>query len=242
MFSILKKEIRSYLSSLIAIITIVVFLVANGLFLWVFKETNILDAGYANIDPLFDLAPLIFIFLISAITMRSFSEEKKSGTFEILTTKPLTDMDIIMGKYFAGLIIVIFSILPTFIYFYTVYKLGLPEGNLDTGAIWGSYMGLILLSAGYVAIGLFSSIVTDNQIVSFILGMFLCFFFYSTFDYLGSFSFFKDTDFFIEWMGISYHYRNISKGVIDSRDIVYFLSLIGLFLWLTKIIFSSRKW
>ncbi|MDI1233403.1 MAG: gliding motility-associated ABC transporter permease subunit GldF [bacterium] len=242
MFSILKKEIRSFLSSLIAIIVIVVFLIANGLFLWVFKETNILDAGYANIDPLFDLAPIIFIFLISAITMRSFSEEKKSGTFEILTTKPLTDMSIIMGKYLAGLIIVIFAILPTLIYYYTVYKLGLPEGNLDNGAIWGSYMGLVLLSAGYVAIGLFSSIITDNQIVSFIVSMFLCFFFYSTFDYLGSFAIFKNTDFFIEWMGISYHYRNISKGVIDSRDIVYFLSLIGLFLWLTKIIFSSRKW
>jgi ABC-2 type transport system permease protein len=120
--------------------------------------------------------------------------------------------------------------------------LGLPEGNLDNGAIWGSYMGLVLLSAGYVAIGLFSSIITDNQIVSFIVSMFLCFFFYSTFDYLGSFAIFKNTDFFIEWMGISYHYRNISKGVIDSRDIIYFLSLIGLFLWLTKIIFSSRKW
>ncbi len=242
MFSILKKEIRSFLSSLIAIIVIVVFLIANSLFLWVFKETNILDAGYANIDPLFDLAPIIFIFLISAITMRSFSEEKKSGTFEILTTKPLTDMSIIMGKYLAGLIIVIFAILPTLVYYYTVYTLGLPEGNLDSGAVWGSYLGLILLSAGYVAIGLFSSIITDNQIVSFIISMFLCFFFYSTFDYLGSFSFFKDSDFFIEWMGISYHYRSISKGVIDSRDIVYFLSLIGLFLWLTKIIFSSRKW
>lgn len=218
------------------------FLVANGLFLWVFRETNILDAGYANIDPLFDLAPIIFIFLISAITMRSFSEEKKTGTFEILTTKPITDTSIIAGKYFAGLTIVVFSILPTLVYYYTVSRLAMPEGNLDTGAIRGSYMGLILLSAGYVAIGLFSSIVTDNQIVSFIISMFLCFFFYSTFDYLGSFSFFKDSDFFVEWLGISFHYRNISKGVIDSRDIIYFLSLIVFFLWMTKIIFNSRKW
>ncbi|MES2616306.1 MAG: gliding motility-associated ABC transporter permease subunit GldF [Bacteroidota bacterium] len=242
MFSIFKKEIRSFLSSLIAIIVIVVFLIANGLFLWVFHETNILDSGYANIDPLFEMAPLIFIFLISAITMRSFSEEKKAGTFEILTTKPITDTSILLGKYFAGLVIVIFSILPTLIYYYTVSELAVPKGNIDTGALWGSYLGLVLLSAGYISIGLFSSVITDNQIVSFIVSMFLCFFFYSTFDYLGSFSFFKNTEFFIEWFGISYHYRNISKGVVDSRDIVYFLSLIVLFLWLTKIIFSSRKW
>jgi ABC-2 type transport system permease protein len=242
MFSILRKEIRSFLSSLIAIIVIVVFLVANGLFLWVFKETNILDMGYANIDPLFELAPIIFIFLISAITMRSFSEEKKTGTFEILTTKPITDIAIILGKYFAGLIIVIFAILPTLVYYYTVSSLAVPAGNVDTGALWGSYMGLILLSAGYVSIGLFASVITDNQIVSFIVSMFLCFFFYSTFDYLGSFSLFKNSDFFIEWFGINMHYRNISRGVIDTRDIVYFLSLIVLFIWLTKIIFNSRKW
>ncbi len=242
MFSILKKEIRSYLSSLIAIIVIVVFLIANGLFLWVFKETNILDAGYADIDPLFELAPIIFIFLISAITMRSFSEEKKSGTFETLTTKPITDLSIIAGKYFACLIIVIFAILPTLVYYYTIHTLAVPAGNVDTGALWGSYLGLILLSAGYVSIGLFSSVITDNQIVSFIVSMFLCFFFYSTFDYLGSFSFFKDTDFFIEWFGINLHYKNISRGVIDTRDIIYFLSLIVLFTWLTKIIFNSRKW
>lgn len=242
MLSILKKEIRSFLSSLIAIIVIVVFLIANGLFLWVFRETNILDAGYANIDPLFELAPIIFIFLISAITMRSFSEEKKTGTFETLTTKPVTDLSIILGKYFAGLLIVLFSILPTLIYYYTVHTLAVPVGNVDTGALWGSYLGLLMLSAGYVSIGLFASVITDNQIVSFILSMFICFFFYSSFDYLGSFGWFKNTEFFIEWFGINYHYRNISRGVVDTRDVVYFLSLIVLFIWLTKIIFNSRKW
>lgn len=242
MFSILRKEIRSFLSSLIAIIVIVVFLIANGLFLWVFKETNILDQGYANIDPLFELAPIIFIFLISAITMRSFSEEKKNGTFETLTTKPVTDISILLGKYFAGLIIVIFSILPTLIYYYTVDKLSIPEGNVDTGAMWGSYLGLVMLSAGYVSIGLFASVITDNQIVSFIVSMFLCFFFYSVFDYLGSFDFMKNSEFYIEWLGISHHYRNISRGIVDTRDIVYFVSLIVFFIWLTKIIFNSRKW
>jgi len=242
MFSIFKKEIRSYLSSLIAIIVIVVFLVANSLFLWVFEETNILDAGYANLDPLFYLAPLIFIFLISAITMRTFSEEKKTGTFEILTTKPISDIAIVLGKYFASLVIALFAILPTFIYYYTVYKLALPEGYIDSGAIWGSYIGLVLLSAVYIAIGIFSSVITDNQIISFIISMFLCFFFYTAFDFLGSFELIKGSNFFLQWMGISFHYRSLSKGLIDTRDIVYFLSLIVLFIWLTKIIFSSRKW
>ena len=242
MYSIFLKEVRSFLSSLIAIIVIVVFLIANGLFLWVFKETNILDNGYANIDPLFELAPVIFIFLISAITMRSFSEEKKTGTFETLTTKPISDMGIIMGKFFAALSIVILAILPTLLYYYTVHKLSVPVGNIDTGALIGSYIGLLLLSAGYISIGLFSSIITDNQIVSFILSMFLCFFIFTVFDFLGSFEWLKNNNFFVEWLGINYHYKNISRGVVDTRDIIYFVSLIVLFVWLTKIKLNSRKW
>jgi ABC-2 type transport system permease protein len=242
MYSIFLKEVRSFLSSLIAIIVIVVFLIANGLFLWVFKETNILDNGYANIDPLFELAPVIFIFLISAITMRSFSEEKKTGTFETLTTKPISDMGIIMGKFLAALTIVFLAILPTLLYYYTVHKLSVPVGNVDTGALMGSYIGLLLLSAGYISIGLFSSIITDNQIVSFILSMFLCFFIFTVFDFLGSFEWLKNNNFFVEWLGINYHYKNISRGVVDTRDIIYFLSLIVLFVWLTKIKLNSRKW
>lgn len=242
MYSIFLKEIRSFLSSLIAIIVIVVFLIANGLFLWVFKETNILDNGYANIDPLFELAPVIFIFLISAITMRSFSEEKKTGTFETLTTKPISDIGIIMGKFFAALTIVILAIIPTLLYYYTVHKLSVPVGNIDTGALIGSYIGLLLLSAGYISIGLFSSIITDNQIVSFILSMFLCFFIFTVFDFLGSFEWLKNNNFFVEWLGINYHYKNISRGVVDTRDIIYFASLIVLFVWLTKIKLNSRKW
>jgi ABC-2 type transport system permease protein len=242
MYSIFLKEVRSFLSSLIAIIVIVVFLIANGLFLWVFKETNILDNGYANIDPLFELAPIIFIFLISAITMRSFSEEKKTGTFETLTTKPISDMGIIMGKFLAALTIVVLAILPTLLYYYTVHKLSVPVGNIDTGALIGSYIGLLLLSAGYISIGLFSSIITDNQIVSFILSMFLCFFIFTVFDFLGSFEWLKNNNFFVEWLGINYHYKNISRGVVDTRDIIYFISLIILFVWLTKIKLNSRKW
>ncbi len=242
MYSIFLKEVRSFLSSLIAIIVIVVFLIANGLFLWVFKETNILDNGYANIDPLFELAPVIFIFLISAITMRSFSEEKKTGTFETLTTKPISDMGIIMGKFFAALTIVVLAILPTLLYYYTVHKLSVPVGNIDTGALIGSYIGLLLLSAGYISIGLFSSIITDNQIVSFILSMFLSFFIFTVFDFLGSFEWLKNNNFFVEWLGINYHYKNISRGIVDTRDILYFVSLIVLFVWLTKIKLNSRKW
>jgi ABC-2 type transport system permease protein len=242
MYSIYLKEIRSLLSSLIAMIVIIVFLIANGLFLWVFKGTNILDSGYANIEPLFELAPVIFIFLISALTMRSFSEEKKSGTFETLTTKPISDMGIIGGKFFAVLTIVFFAILPTLFYYITIYKLAVPVGNIDRGALMGSYLGLFFLCAGYVSIGIFASIITDNQIVSFILSMFLCFFIYISFDFLGNISLFKNNNFFIEWLGINYHYKNISRGVIDTRDVIYFLSLIALFIALTKIKFNSRKW
>ncbi|MDP2176481.1 MAG: gliding motility-associated ABC transporter permease subunit GldF [Bacteroidota bacterium] len=242
MFSIYLKEIRSLLSSLIAMIVIIVFLIANGLFLWVFKDTNILDSGYANIEPLFELAPVIFIFLISALTMRSFSEEKKSGTFETLTTKPISDMGIIGGKFLAVLTIVFFAILPTLFYYITIYKLAVPVGNIDTGALMGSYLGLFFLCAGYVSIGIFASIITDNQIVSFILSMFLCFFIYISFDFLGNIALFKNNNFFIEWLGINYHYKNISRGVIDTRDVIYFLSLIALFIGLTKIKFNSRKW
>ncbi|MBC7425791.1 MAG: gliding motility-associated ABC transporter permease subunit GldF [Bacteroidia bacterium] len=242
MWTIYKKEIRSFLSSLIAYITIIVFLIATSLFLWIFRDTNILDAGYADIDPLFELAPIIFIFLISAITMRSFSEEKKTGTFETLTTRPISDLSIILGKYFAGLTLVVFSILPTLIYYYTVIELSAEVNSVDTGATNGSYLGLLMLGAAYVAIGIFSSVITENQIVSFIISMFLCFFFYSVFDYLSSFEFLKGTNFFVEWLGINYHYRSISKGVIDTRDVIYFISLVSLFIWLTKIIFGSRKW
>ena len=244
MWTIYKKEIRSFLSSLIAYVVIAVFLIVTGLFTWIFKETSVPDSGYANLDPLFALAPIIFIFLVSAITMRSFSEERKSGTIETLTTRPLSDLSIIMGKYFAGLTLVVFSILPTLLYFYTVNKLSInpEETGIDRGATLGSYLGLLLLGGVYVAIGTFSSAVSDNQIISFLLAMFLCFFFFIAFDFFTEIGFLKNSNFPTEWLGINFHYRSISKGVLDTRDLVYFLSLIVLFLGLTKFIFSSRKW
>lgn len=242
MYSILKKEIRSFLSSLIAYVVMIVFLVAIGLFMWVLPEYNVFDMGYANMDTLFSMAPMVFIFLISAITMRSFSEEKKSGTIEIITTKPLSDMQIILGKYVAGVVLVIFSILPTLIYFYTIYQLGATKGNMDIGATWGSYLGLLLLASCFVAIGIFSSAITDNQIVSFIVSMFLCYCFYSIFDLLANFNLLGSYDSVVAALGINAHYLSISRGVIDSRDLVYFLSFITAFIWGTKTVFSARKW
>jgi ABC-2 type transport system permease protein len=242
MFAVFKKEIRGFLSSLIAYIVMIVFLLVTGLFLWVIPNTNIFDMGYANLDTLFNMAPFVFIFLISAITMRSFSEEKKTGTIEILTTKPISDLQIILGKYLAGVSLVLFSLLPTILYVYSVYQLGATKGNLDIGSIAGSYIGLFLLASVFVAIGVFASSISDNQIVSFILSMFLCYCFYSMFDLLANFNLLGTYDSVIAALGINAHYVSISRGVIDSRDVIYFLSLITVFLWATKTVFSARKW
>lgn len=242
MYSIFKKEIRSFLSSLIAYVVIAVFLIAIGLFMWVLPGYNLFDMGYANMDTLFGMAPWVFIFLISAITMRSFSEEKKTGTIEIITTKPVSDTQIILGKYFAGVTLVLFSLIPTLLYFYTVYQLGAPKGNIDIGAMWGSYIGLFFLASGFVAIGIFASVITDNQIVSFIASMALCFCFYALFDMLANFNLLGTYDSILASLGIKAHYDSISRGVIDSRDMLYFLSLITVFLWSTKTVFGSRKW
>ncbi len=241
MIEILIKEIRSFLSSLIAYITIAVFLIGIGLFMWVFPDTNLLDYGYAQMDTLFYLAPYIFIFLISAITMRSFSEEKRNGTIEILSTKPITSTDIILGKFLASLILVLFSILPTILYYYTVYQLGAVKGNLDSGAIIGSYLGLFFLGACYVSVGLFASAITENQIVSFILGMFLCFMMYAAFSRISQLDMPSGLAYLLEWLGIDYHYNSISRGVLDTRDIVYFLSFVMFFLELTHWSFSKKR-
>lgn len=243
MITLFRKEISSFFSSLIGYIVITVFLLINGLFLWVFPlEFNILDFGYASIENLFMLAPIVFLFLIPAITMRLFADEKKGGTIEILLTQPLTDLEIILAKYFAGLVLVLFSLLPTLIYFFSVYQLGLPPGNIDTGGMWGSYIGLLFLGASFVAIGLFSSSITDNQIVSFIIAIFLCGFLYIGFEFIYSLDLFGNIDLFIKSLGINAHYTSMSRGVIDTRDIIYFLSIIALFIILTKFSLASRKW
>ncbi len=243
MFTLFKREIKNFLSSLIGYIVITVFLLINGLFLWVFQmDYNILENGYSNIDGLFMLAPLVFLFLIPAITMRSFAEEKRSGTIEMLMTKPLTDLQIVLAKYFAGVVLVVFSLLPTLIYYITVYRLGSIPGNLDVGGTWGSYIGLLFLGSAFVAIGLFASTLTDNQIISFIISIVLCGFVYIGFELVYTFAIFGKFSLFIQSLGISAHYASISRGVIDSRDIIYFLSIITIFILLSKISLQSRKW
>lgn len=242
MFSIYIKEIRSFLSSLIAYVVMLVFLLAIGLFTWVLPEYNVFDYGYANLDTLFNMAPWLFIFLISAITMRSLSEEKKNGTIEIISTKPISDLDIILGKYFADLSIVLFTLLPTIIYYITIYQLGAPKGNLDSGAILGSYIGLFFLSSCFVAVGMFASAISDNQIVSFIVSMFLCFLFYNIFELIADFKLLGSWDSVVANLGINAHYQSISRGVIDSRDLFYFIGFDVVFIAATKTVFGGRKW
>ncbi|TNE78374.1 MAG: gliding motility-associated ABC transporter permease subunit GldF [Bacteroidetes bacterium] len=242
MLTIYIKEIRSFLSSLIAYIVIITFLLAIGLFMWIYPDMNIIDIGYANLDPLFFVGPWVFIFLISAITMRSFSEEKKAGTIETLTTSPVSDLGIILGKFFAGVTLVLFALLPTLVYYYSIYELAVPVGNIDSGAIIGSYLGLLFVAASFVAIGMFASAITDNQIVSFIVSAFLCFVMYTSFEYLSQISMFGDVAYVVSWLGMFSHYESISRGVLDTRDAAYFLSLIVLFILLTKTVFGSRKW
>jgi len=237
------KEIRSFLSSLIGYVVITVFLLMTGLFIWVFKDTSILEYNYAGLEQLFSIAPMVFIFLIPAVTMRSFAEERQIGTIELLSTKPLTDTQIILGKYFANLSLVIFAILPTFIYYYSVYQLGSPKGNIDSGAVMGSYIGLTFLASIFVAIGLFCSTISKNQIIAFIVGAFLCFFMHWAFHYLSNLPvFFGKTDDIVQKLGINYHYISISKGKIDTRDVIYFLSVISLFIWFTHVALAKRKW
>jgi ABC-2 type transport system permease protein len=243
MYSLFVKEIRSFLSSLIGYIVIVVFLIAISLFMWIIKgDSNVLDNGYSNIDTLFAIAPWVFLFLIPAITMRSFADEKKSGTIELLLTRPLTDLQIILAKYSAGLILVLFSLIPTLVYYYSVYKLGTPQGNIDSGGTWGSYIGLLFLGSSFVSIGIFSSSLTDNQIIAFILSLALCFFCYTGFEQISSLSLFGKADTFIQALGINQHYNSLSRGVIDTRDIVYFLGFNSFFIILTKTVLESRKW
>ena len=243
MYSLFLKELNSFLSSLLGYIVIITFLVVLGLFLWVFPtDFNILNFGYANVDGLFIIAPFVFLFLIPAVTMRSFSDEKKSGTIELLFTRPLTDLQIIMAKYSASFVLVVLSLLPTIVYYFSVWQLGIPVGNIDNGGFWGSFIGLLFLGATFTAIGIFASALSDNQVVSFILAIAISAFAYLGFELIYSFSMFGNFDLFIRSLGISAHYSSISRGVIDTRDVVYFLSVISLFIFLTGFTLSRRKW
>lgn len=231
MLAIIKKEFNSFFASPIAYLVIGVFLLLNGLFLFVFNDDfNILNAGFADVNSFFYLAPWVFLFLIPAITMKSFADEFNTGTIELLKTKPISDWQIVLGKFIASLLLVIIAIIPTFVYVYTVYNLGNPSGNIDFGSTIGSYLGLIFLASTYTAVGLFTSTLSKNQIIAFILSVFITFILFYGFDaisdILGGISTRK--------FGINEHFKSISRGVIDTRDIIYFVSVTVFFLFITK--------
>ncbi|MDR0207383.1 MAG: gliding motility-associated ABC transporter permease subunit GldF [Bacteroidales bacterium] len=243
MYSLYRKEIKSYLSSLIGYIFIGVFLIIAGLFLWVFPNiNNILFSNLASLQGLFNTSKFLFLFLVPAITMRTFAEERHRGTLELLLTKPLTDSHIIAAKFLSSLTLLVIALVPTLLYVISVYNLGSPPGNIDLGSTWGSYLGLIFLGATYISIGIFSSSITSNQIVAFVVAAPLCFIMYFGFEFIYGFEVLGNMGFFIKSLGIDYHYNSISRGVIDTRDLLYFASVILLFLIATRITLVSRKW
>lgn len=239
MLSVCKKELRQFFSSLTGYIAIIIFLLVNGLVLFVF-ENNILDAGYATLERFFQLAPWILLLLIPAITMRSFSEEFKSGTYEILQTRPLTQWQVVLGKYFGGLTVVLIALLPTALYIFSINQLSSGEG-IDIGATIGSYIGLVFLSAAFTAIGVCCSSFSSNAVVAFILSLIGCVLLYYGFNAISRMPGLNSgADYFVEMIGIDFHYRSVSRGVLDTRDLVYFLSVIVLFLSITHLNLLKR--
>lgn len=235
MLAILKKEINSFFASPIGYLVIAVFLLLNGLFLWLFKgDFNILNGGFADMSAFFLISPWIFIFLIPAVTMRSFSDETKQGTLELLLTKPISNLQIVLGKYFGAFILIIIALIPTLVYVFTVSKLGAAEGNLDVGSILGSYIGLLFLASSYTSIGVFASTLSDNQIVAFIIAVFICFFFYFGFEGLSNYNVFGEA-LYLEKLGMDSHYKSMSRGVLDTRDLLYFISITIFFIALSKL-------
>ena len=228
MLTIIKREINSFFSSTIGYLVIAVFLVINGLFLWVFSGNyNILDAGFADLSPFFELAPWVLLFLIPAVCMRAFSDEMKMGTLELLLTKPLTLKQVVLGKYFGAVILILIALIPTVLYVFTVSELGNPAGNWDVGSTIGSYIGLLFLVLAYTSIGIFSSTLSQNQIVAFIIAVFLCFALYYGFDGVSSASF------NISELGMKAHFDSVARGVLDTRDLIYFFSVTVFFIALT---------
>ncbi|NRB64576.1 MAG: gliding motility-associated ABC transporter permease subunit GldF [Saprospiraceae bacterium] len=242
MLAIFKKEVHAFFGTLIGYLVIGVFLVLLGLIMFVFPDSSVLDYPYATMGQLFDNAPLIFLFLIPAVTMRMFAEERQNGTIEFLMTKPVSLKDIILGKYLASMALVVFALVPTLLYFFTIYQLGSPVGNIDTGAVLGSYIGLLFLAGCFTAIGLFASAMSKNQITGFVAATFLCFLlFYGFFFFSKLPVFFGRGDVIVQMLGIDFHYEAISKGVIDTRNVVYFLSVIGFFLFGTQLLLERIK-
>lgn len=241
MYAVFKRELFSFLSSMVAYITIGIFLLVSGLLLWFFPDTSILDYGYAELDGFFSLVPYLFMFLIPAVTMRSFAEERREGTFELLITRPIQIWQIIVAKYLASLVLVLFALIPTLVYYYSISKLGFPEGNIDSGAVIGSYIGLFLLGAAFTSIGIFSSALTKNQVIAFVVSATLCAFAFLGFDYSSQIAVFQSIENIIRNLGINQHYTSISRGVLDTRDLIYFISFSVFFLLLTKLIIGGKR-
>ena len=240
MKAILLREIKSFFGSPIGYLVIALFLILNGLFLWVFQgDYNILNTGFADMSPFFTLAPWILIFLIPAVTMRSFSDEKKQGTLELLLTKPLNIWEIVNGKFLGAVLLIVMAIVPTIIYVFVISSLGMPEGNIDMGSTIGSYFGLLFLIGAYSAIGIFTSTLSDNQIVAFIVAVFFCFFFYFGFEGLASLV--PTIATLISAIGMQDHFKSMGRGVLDTRDILYFVSITFLFLSFTVYKLKSFK-
>jgi ABC-2 type transport system permease protein len=236
------KEIRSFLSSIIGYIFILIFLISSGLFLWVIPyDTNLLQGTEADLIPFFNLSPVIFLILIPAITMRSIAEERRTGTIELLFTRPITDVQILFAKYFASVTLLIIALIPTLVYYVSMYNLGNPVGILDSGATLTSYLGLLLLGSTFVAIGIFASSITNSQIVAFILGMFLCWIFFDGLNLIGSFVLLGNFDSIIQYCGMTFHYDSIKKGVLDTSDLVYFITIIGLFMYSALTVIKTLK-
>ena len=233
MWSICKKDLHQFFSSLTGYIAIILFLLVNGIFLFVLKDSNLFDYGYASLDNFFELAPWILLFLVPAVSMRSLSEEFRTGTFEILQTKPLSKWQIVLGKYYAIVLVLLFVIVPTFIYIITIKTLS-AASNIDSGGIAGSYIGLFLLVSVYASISLCCSSFTNNAVVAFLVSTFVCLLLYFGFNAISKLTVFQaNADYYIEMLGIDFHYRSVSRGLLDSRDVLYFFSLIFLFLLIT---------
>ena len=242
MYALYLKEIRSFLSSMVGYVFIVIFLIACWLFNWMLSSNmNILDSAQADLLPFFNTAPYIFLILIPAITMRSMAEERRTGTIELLFTRPISVLGILLAKYFAGVTLLLISILPTVIYYGSIYYLGKPIGIVDDGATFTSYLGLILLGSAFVSIGIFSSCLTSSQIIAFILATSLCYLFYDGLGLLGSFAQFGSLDFIIQYFSLNQHYDSIKKGVVVAGDLIYNISFIIFFLSASLTVIKTLK-
>ena len=243
MWGIYAKEIRGFFSSLTGYVVMIVFLTMNSLFMWVFPgQMNVLETGYATLESLFAIAPWAFLFLVPAITMKMIAEEKRMGTLELLYSRPVTELQIVIAKFLASWSLVLLSLIPTLVFFWSVYRIGSPPGNIDMGGTWGSYIGLFFLGGIYAAIGIFASALTDNQIIAFITAVILAFMMYLGFDFLGGLAGSGKINLLVSRFGIDHHYNSISRGVLDSRDLLYFLGVITLFILSTRLVLQRKNW